>query len=250
MTIHVRVMLLLMALGCADTPGAAPAAGDADDTGTAFVPVDAPCPATTPRSDGTITVRGELTADPGRQPAPGARIHPCGADAPSTTSRDDGTWALDLPDHDWVAVDMERDDLIPGRNVFDPMLEGVEQNPYRIKMGGTSIEDFPMEHLGVLPRPGKTWLDVDALDGTTGIDLAGVTIDITAPYDLAITQDLDGTFVEGNVGNGAYDILFANVDPVEFDILVTHPDGWTCRVPGPLGGRGNDQLNVSVYCSE
>ncbi|MFN7146450.1 MAG: hypothetical protein ACK4YP_21935 [Myxococcota bacterium] len=240
--------LLLAALGCTGPREADTAGPPGIDTA---VDPALLCPFGAARSDGTRDVHGYLYGDGDTDPLAGATVTACGTSSPSVVTDASGAWTLPLEDREWVVVEQVYAGRVPNRCVFDPAVEGADgAPPYRIGMGSFDVEDFPMAHLGILPEEGATWVDVDALDDVTGQDLAGATIDITAPYDAAVTQDLDGAFVLGNVTNGVYDILFANVPPVPFDIVVTHPDKTVCRVPGTIVGAGNDQLNLSVYCRE
>ncbi len=206
------------------------------------------CPSGIARSEEQREILGLVYGGEGDAPLEGVGVTLCGASAPVATSDVAGNWRLSVEDREWVAIDQALDGFVPNRCVFDPVTEGSENFPYRIGMGGWDTENFPMAFLGVEPVPGLSWVDVDALDDLTGHDLAGATIDITAPYEAAITQDLDGTFVFGNVTNGVYDILFANVELEPFEVIVSHPEKPTCRIPSAILGRGNDQLNLSVYC--
>lgn len=206
------------------------------------------CPWGEARSESTKSVFGFIYDGAPERPLASVAMTACETTQPVALSDSAGQWELALPDAEWVVVDQRLDPFVPNRCVFDPAVEGSAEHPFRIGMGKFEGDDFPMAHLGILPEPDKSWVDVDALDDLLGNDLAGATIDITAPYDAAITQDLDGNFILSNVTNGEFDILFANVELVPFEIIVSHPDKPTCRVPGPMVGVGNDQLNLSVYC--
>ncbi|MDP2310218.1 MAG: hypothetical protein Q8P18_29650 [Pseudomonadota bacterium] len=235
-------MSLLVLLACVTTDP-----GLLDDTGPDTPDPAHLCPNGAPRSSAKRDVHGFVYGDGETNPLEGVSVTPCGEPSPVGMSDAAGSWVVSMDDLEWVVIEQVHDERVPNRCVFDPVIEGGDP-PYRIGMGGWDTENFPMEHLGITPEPGTTWVDVDALDDLTGLDLAGATIDITAPYEAAVTQDPDGTFIQSNVTNGIYDILFANVALVPFDIVVTHPDKPECRVPGTMVGRGNDQLNMSVYC--
>lgn len=179
---------------------------------------------------------------------PGATVTPCEEEQPSVLTDADGMWTLDLPDLDWVVVDQRLDTYVPNRCVFDPTIEGTVERPFRIGMSGFDLDSFPMASLGLMPKEGYTWVDVDALDIETGDDLLGTTIEISAQYEAAIGQEADGTFIFSNQTAPGYDVIFANVRPEPFTITAHHPDRSECLVPPVTQGEGDDQLNISVYC--
>ena len=237
------LILVVFGVACSGTAGVLDVKEDTGDNEAAAL-----CPTGTRRSQGERDILGFVYGGEGDVGLEGVRVSPCGASDPVALSDSEGNWSLSVDDREWITIDQTHDEFVPNHCVFDPSVEGIENFPYRIGMGGWDTENFPMAFLGVEPEPGLSWVDVDALDDGTGYDLAGATIDITAPYEAAITQDLDGNFMLGNVTNGVYDILFANVSLVPFEVVVSHPEKPTCRIPSAMLGRGNDQLNLSVYC--
>ncbi len=200
------------------------------------------------RSEDRIPVHGYLYEVSSGTGLEGATVTPCAEPGPVTRTDSTGKWVLSLPDLSWVVVDQRVDALVPNRCIFDPTIEGTAARPFRIGMASFSLDDFPMKDLGLLPKEGKTWIDIDALDLETGDDLPGTTIDISASYEAAVGYTDEAGFFFSNKTSVGYDVIFANVEPVPFDIVASHPDKTTCLVPPTMRGEGNDMLNISVYC--
>lgn len=206
------------------------------------------CPWGESRSEDRIPVHGYLYEVNSSIGLEGATVTPCAESSPVTSTDSTGKWVLSLPDRSWVVVDQRVDALVPNRCVFDPTIEGTAARPFRIGMASFSLDNFPMKDLGLLPQEGKTWIDIDALDLETGDDLPGTTIDISAPYEAAVGYTDETGFFFSNETTVGYDVIFANVEPVSFDIVASHPEKSTCLVPPTMRGEGNDMLNISVYC--
>lgn len=206
------------------------------------------CPWGEARSGNRIPVHGYLYEVSSGAGLEGATITPCAESSPVTQTDSTGKWVLSLPDASWVAVDQRIEGLVPNRCVFDPTIEGTVERPFRIGMASFSLENFPMKDLDLFPVEGKTWIDIDALDLETGDDLPGTTIEISAPYEAAVGYTEETGFFFSNQTTVGYDVIFANVEPVPFDIVASHPDKTTCLVPPTMRGEGNDMLNISVYC--
>ncbi|HND28456.1 MAG TPA: hypothetical protein PKY30_00190 [Myxococcota bacterium] len=206
------------------------------------------CPWGEARSENRIPVHGYLYEVSSGAGLEGVTVTPCAESSPVTQTDSAGKWVLSLPDLSWVAVDQRIEGLVPNRCVFDPTIEGTVERPFRIGMASFSLENFPMKDLDLFPVEGKTWIDIDALDLETGDDLPGTTIEISAPYEAAVGYTEETGFFFSNQTTVGYDVIFANVEPVPFDIVASHPDKTTCLVPPTMRGEGNDMLNISVYC--
>ncbi len=231
-------MIGLLLLGCSAGPDS-----EVNDPWGAYL-----CPWGEERGTDPIAVQGFLYASEDGAPLGGAKVSACREPNEGTLSNGEGNWSLSLPDRGFVVVDQTLDGRVPNRCVFDPRVEGTEQDPYRIGMGTFDTAEFPIAALGIYPVEGLSWVDVDALDLATGRDLPGTSIDITAPYEAAVSQEADGTFVLSNTTTEQFDVIFANVERVPFEVRASHPDKEGCIVPPKMVGEGTDQLNLSVYC--
>ena len=172
-------------------------------------------------------------------------------------SDEEGNWRIDVPNQDYISLNISFDGYLPSRWMMGPLYEGIGAGITEKFSNTIASPEFLSEVFG---ESGVTWEEtlglvvVDVLnpnlnDSETGSDLIGSVISLTSVDSLAmVVDDEERMLIEGNVLSEHSDVIFVNagIGKLEFDIETS--DGSICTYPQNMYSRAGEIFHISIYC--
>jgi hypothetical protein len=172
-------------------------------------------------------------------------------------SDEEGNWRIDVPNQDYISLNISFDGYLPSRWMMGPLYEGIGAGITEKFSNTIASPEFISEVFG---EAGVTWEEtlglvvVDVLnpnlhDSETGSDLIGSVISLISVDSLAmVVDDEERMLIEGNVLSEHSDVIFVNagIGKLEFDIETS--DGSICTYPENMYSRAGEIFHISIYC--
>jgi hypothetical protein len=160
----------------------------------------------------------------------------------------DGVWFMEVPDRDYVWIEVARENAWLGRAAFDPRVEGTDHHPYRLGVPGNhSMATIYIGEESVVSQPGTGWLMVDALDPNSLADINGAVITVSSETTPPWHNSASGDLQWGDTILDGWDVFFINLPAGPLELEVSFEDE-PCRVPPPFLIAEETLTFVSAYC--